>query len=269
MLVLIKGAGDLASGVAHRFHQCGIPVVMTEIAQPTTVRCTVAFSRAVYEGSAEIEGVTARLADTVQSAVKIVQSGDIAVIADPAAKILNELPFDAVIDAVIAKSNLGTTMHDAPTVVALGPGFTAGIDCHAVVETKRGHNLGRVFYEGSAAPNTGVPGNIGGFTTERIIRAPQDGLFVPIRQIGDLVKKGEPVAQVGGTPVFALLDGVVRGMLPAGTPVVRGLKSGDIDPRGIPEYCRTISDKARAIGGGALEAVLFLKRRKEHAQGIL
>ncbi len=269
MLILIKGAGDLASGVAHRFHQCGIQIVMTDIAQPTTVRCTVAFSRAVYGGSAEIEGVTARLAGNAKDAMKVVQSGEIAVIVDPAAKILKELPFDAVIDAVIAKSNLGTTIQDAPVVVALGPGFTAGVDCHAVVETKRGHNLGRVFYEGSAAPNTGVPGNIGGFTTERIIRAPQDGLFTPIRQIGDLVKKGDPVAEVDGASVFALLDGVVRGMLPAGTPVVRGMKSGDIDPRGIPEYCRTISDKARAIGGGALEAVLYLKRRKEDAQGIL
>ena len=269
MLVLIKGAGDLASGVAHRFHQCGIQVVMTDIAQPTTVRCTVAFSRAVYEGCAEIEGVAARVTGNAKDVMNIVQSGEIAVIVDPAAKILKELPFDAVIDAVIAKSNLGTTIQDAPVVVALGPGFTAGVDCHAVVETKRGHNLGRVFYEGSAAPNTGVPGNIGGFTTERIIRAPQDGLFTPIRQIGDLVKKGDPVAKVDGAPVFALLDGVVRGMLPAKTPVVRGMKSGDIDPRGIPEYCRTISDKARAIGGGALEAVLCLKRRKEDAQGIL
>lgn len=270
MLVLIKGSGDLASGVAHRFHQCGIQIIMTDIAQPTTVRCTVAFSRAIYEGTAEVEGVLARRADNASDAKKIAESGDIAVIVDPEAAILRELSFDAIVDAVIAKKNVGTSLQDAPIVVALGPGFTAGVDCHAVVETKRGHNLGRVLYEGSAFPNTGIPGNIAGFTSERIIRAPQAGVFMPKHQIGDLVKKGEIVAEVEGVPVYANLDGVVRGMLPAGTPVHKGMKSGDVDPRGIQEYCRTISDKARAIGGGALEAVLYLrKRRNEYEQGIL
>lgn len=270
MLVLIKGSGDLASGVAHRFHQCGIQVIMTDIAQPTTVRCTVAYSRAIYEGTAEVEGVVGRLAHDANEAKSIAVSGDLAVIVDPEAKILQEIAFDAVIDAIIAKKNIGTTMKDAPIVVALGPGFTAGVDCHAVVETKRGHHLGRVLYEGSAAANTGIPGNIIGFTSERIIRAPKEGIFIPKHQIGDLVKQGDVVAEVEGTPVCANLDGVVRGMLPAGTPVHKGMKSGDIDPRGDVEYCRTISDKARAIGGGALEAVLSLKKRGNgHEQAIL
>lgn len=259
MLVLIKGSGDLASGVAHRFHQCGIEVIMTDIAQPTTVRCAVAYSRAVYDGTAEVEGVTARLVQDATQAKKVAQSGEIAVIVDPEAQIAKEIAFDAVIDAVLAKKNLGTTKQDAPVVVALGPGFTAGVDCHAVVETKRGHHLGRVLYEGRAADNTGVPGNIAGFTSERIIRAPKDGQFLPKHQIGDLVKKGDVVAEVEGVPVCANLDGVIRGMLPIGTPVHKGMKSGDIDPRGNVEYCRTISDKARAIGGGALEALFHLK----------
>ncbi|GKH47372.1 MULTISPECIES: selenium-dependent molybdenum cofactor biosynthesis protein YqeB [Anaerotruncus] len=259
MLIFIKGAGDLATGVAWRLHNCGFQVVMTDIARPTAVRCTVAFSRAVYEGAAEIEGVTARLARDPADALRITGEGEIAVLVDPEAAAIETLRPPVVIDAVLAKRNLGTRITDAPVVIALGPGFTAGADCHAVVETKRGHYLGRVIYAGSAIANTGVPGDIGGYTSERIIRAPADGPFAPAARIGQLVRAGDVVARVEGEPVRALIDGVVRGMLPEGTPVTCGMKSGDIDPRGIVEYCHTISDKARAIAGGALEAVLHLR----------
>ena len=263
MLVYMKGAGDLASGVAHRLHRAGFQVIMTETAQPTTVRCTVAFSRAVYEGHAEVEGVTARLAADADKALETVKNGEIAVLIDPDAASLPVIRPDALVDAIIAKKNLGTTISDAPIVIGLGPGFTAGVDCHAVVETKRGHDLGRVLYTGSAAPNTGVPGNISGYTAERIIRAAKDGIFMPQKRIGELVREGDLLAVVDGAPVYAKLSGVVRGMLPEGTPVHAGMKAGDIDPRGMVEYCCTISDKSRAIAGGVLEALLFLGRRSE------
>lgn len=258
MLIYIKGAGDLATGVARRLHSCGFQIVMTETAQPTTVRCTVAFSRAVYQESCEVEGVTARLAADADEARAITARGDIAVMIDPAARFLEHLRPDAVIDAILAKRNTGTRISDAPAVVALGPGFEAGVDCHAVVETKRGHTLGSVIYQGRAIANTGVPGDIGGFTSERILRASGDGIFKPMTEIGRLVKEGDIVAYVGEQPVRARIGGIVRGLLPDGTPVHTGMKSGDVDPRGIVEYCYIISDKARAIAGGALEAVLHL-----------
>lgn len=258
MLIFIKGAGDLATGVAHRLHRCGFDVVMTEISQPTTVRCTVAFSQAVYEGTASVEGVTARLAGDVRAVREIIANREAAVVVDPKADILRELRPDAVIDAIIAKTNTGTSLKDAPIVIALGPGFTAGGDCHAVIETKRGHYLGRVIREGCAIENTGIPGNIAGHTADRILRAPRGGIFAPAAHIGDMIGAGDVAATVGGEPVRALVPGVVRGMLPAGTPVYKGMKAGDIDPRGIVEYCYTISDKARAIAGGALEALLSL-----------
>lgn len=262
MLVLIKGAGDLATGVGHRLHQCGFSVVMTEIAQPTTVRCTVAFSTAVYRGSATVEGVTARRADSLETIRACLGRGEIPVAVDPQGSLVPLLSPDAVIDAVIAKRNLGTRITDAPAVIALGPGFCAGEDCHAVVETKRGHYLGSVLYKGSAIPNTGVPGVIEGVGAERVIRAPGPGAWQPVAQIRQLVKAGETVAIVEGNPVPAPISGVVRGMLPEGTPVHQGMKAGDIDPRGIPAYCDTISDKARAIAGGALEALLHLLQER-------
>lgn len=266
MLILIKGAGDLATGVGLRLRLCGFDVVMTETTQPTTVRCTVAFSRAIYETTAEVEGVTARLCSGAAAITAALAAGEVAVVVDPGALAAHTLCPDAVVDAIIAKENIGTRITDAPIVVALGPGFTAGEDCHAVVETKRGHNLGRVFYSGCAAANTGVPGNIAGYTTERILRAGCSGVFVPESKIGDMVQAGQQVAIVGGVPVLAGIGGVVRGLLPAGTPVTAGMKSGDVDPRGITEYCWTVSDKARAIAGGVLEAVLHLREERAHGK---
>ncbi|OUO44455.1 selenium-dependent molybdenum cofactor biosynthesis protein YqeB [Flavonifractor sp. An306] len=261
MLVLIKGAGDLATGTAVRLHRAGFPVVMTDIAQPTAVRRTVSFSQCIYDGVTEVEGITARRAANGEEASAMLAAGEIPVLVDPEARILDELPFGAVVDAILAKRNLGTSLTDAPIVLALGPGFTAGVDCHGVVETIRGHDLGRLILEGSAIPNTGVPGDVGGYTKERIIRAPADGPFEPVARIGQKVELGDVVAKVNGVPVAAQLTGIVRGMLPAGIPVTKGMKSGDIDPRCEVRHCFTVSDKARAIGGGVLEGLLYFGRR--------
>ena len=261
MLILVKGAGDLATGTAVRLYRAGFQVVMTDVAQPTAVRRTVAFSRCIYDGQTTVEGITARKAENRDQVRDILAAGEIPVLVDPQASILPQLPFMAVVDAILAKKNLGTTISDAPIVLALGPGFTAGVDCHGVIETKRGHDLGRLILEGAAIPNTGVPGDVGGYTTERIIRAPADGPFEPVAQIGQQVNLGDVVAKVNGIPVTAQLTGIVRGMLPAGIPVTAGMKSGDIDPRCEVRHCFTVSDKARAIGGGVLEGILYFGRR--------
>lgn len=258
MLAIIKGAGDLASGVAVRLRRAGVKLIMTEIAKPTAIRRTVSFCRAVWEGQAQVEDVRACLAANAGEALAIAQSGDIAVLVDPQAACVRELKPDAVIDAMLLKRNLNTQLGDAPVVIALGPGFTAGEDCRAVVETMRGHDLGRVLLRGAAQPNTGVPGNVGGYTGERILRAPCAGLWRTQYAIGAMVQAGDVVASVDGEAVLAPLTGVLRGLLPDGTPVTAGMKSGDVDPRGVPEYCETVSDKARSIGGGVLEALLML-----------
>ena len=262
MLILVKGAGDLATGTAVRLYRAGFQVVMTDIAQPTAVRRTVAFSQCIYDGQTTVEGITARKAENRDQVRDILAAGEIPVLVDPQAAILAQLPFMVVVDAILTKKNLGTTISDAPIVLALGPGFTAGTDCHGVIETKRGHDLGRLILEGSAIPNTGVPGDIGGYTEERIIRAPADGLFEPLAAIGDRVEEGAPVARVAGAVVCARLTGVVRGMLPAGLAVKQGMKAGDIDPRCEARHCFTVSDKARAIGGGVLEGLLYFGKEK-------
>lgn len=259
MLVLIKGAGDLATGVAVRLLHAGFRLVMTDIAQPTAVRRTVAFCQCIYDGTTQVEGITARHVSTTQEVEGCWERGEVPVLVDPEAEIRKKFPFDAEVDAILAKYNVNTRMDDAPIVVALGPGFTAGVDCHAVVETKRGHYLGRVITEGSAIPNTGVPGDVGGYSKERIIRACRDGIFEPVAAIGDTVAKGDIVARVDGEPVYSQMPGIVRGMLPAGLKVKRGMKSGDIDARCELDHCFTVSDKARAIGGGVLEALLMLR----------
>lgn len=258
MRILIKGAGDLATGVAVRLKRAGFDLIMTDLPHPTAVRRTVSFCEAIPEGEMVVEGIRARRAESADAAVSILADGDIAVIADPEARIKEILRPFAVVDAILAKRNTGTSIRDAQVVVALGPGFTAGIDCHAVVETMRGHDLGRVITLGSARPNTGIPGEIGGHTVERLLRAPADGLFRPLAAIGDVVKAGDAVAEVSDVPLRALIPGVVRGLLREGTPVHLGMKSGDIDPRCEISHCFSVSDKARAIGGGVLEAVLML-----------
>ncbi len=260
MLVLIRGAGDLASGVAYRLHRCGYRVAMTDLPQPTSIRRTICFSEAILHGEATVEGITARFAKNVKWAQAIMTAGGIAVLTDPDAACLAALRPDAVVDAILAKRNLGTRITDAPIVVGLGPGFSAGADCHAVVETMRGHTLGRVHYAGTALPNTGAPGSIGGFTLERILRAPCDGVFRGVRQIGDTVEAGDICAYVDGQPLPAAIRGVLRGLLPDGIAVRAGMKSGDIDPRCAVEHCYQVSDKALAIAGGVLEAILHFSK---------
>ena len=260
MLVLIKGAGDLAAGTAVRLYRAGIKVVMTEVAQPTAVRRTVAFSQCMYDGTAQVEGIVACRAEDAGAARRALERGEVPVLCDPEAAILRELPFDGVVDAILAKRNLGTAITDAPVVLALGPGFTAGVDCHAAVETMRGHTLGRVLYTGSPIPNTGVPGNIGGYTVERVLRAPAGGVFKPCLEIGAMVKAGDVAAMVGETPMLCTIDGCLRGLLQDGIEVFEGMKCGDIDPRCKPEHCLCASDKALAVGGGVLEALLHLTK---------
>ena len=259
MLALIKGAGDIASGIALRLKRAKFDIVMTDIEKPTAIRRTVCFSQAIVNGKAKVEDVISERADSIADINDILKRGNIAVIADEKAECIKELKPYFVIDAILAKKNLGTSIEDAPVVIAVGPGFTAGKDCHAVVETQRGHYLGRVILEGSAAENTGVPGNIGGYTTERIIRAVKDGIFSPVCEIGDIVKENQIVGYVDDEPVRCLIGGVLRGILPENTPVHMGMKSGDVDPRCKVEHCFTVSDKASAVGGGVLEAMLRLK----------
>jgi xanthine dehydrogenase accessory factor len=270
-LVVIKGAGDIASGIALRLHHAGFNIAMTEIASPTAVRRRVCFSQAVYEGRSQVEDVTAVLVRDDAEMLRAFAAKQIAVFVDPAAAIVRRRNPAVVVDAVMAKRNTGTTLNDAPVVIGVGPGFSAGTDCRAVVETKRGHTLGRLIVRGSALPNTGIPGDIGGFTAERLLRAGADGVFEAVAEIGDTVRKGDITALVrpeagnppdaggvpaGGVPIRAEIAGIVRGLLPSGISVTRGMKAGDVDPRCEREHCFTVSDKALAIAGGVLEGIL-------------
>ncbi len=256
MLVFIKGAGDLASGIAVRLFRSGFKIVMSDLPEPTAIRRTVSFSEAIRQGEAWVEDICALKAASAKEALSVISSGRIAVAADPEGKLIASLKPDALVDAIMAKRNTGTSVTDAAIVIGVGPGFTAGIDCHAAVETKRGHTLGRTIYKGSPAQNTGIPGNIGGFTSERLLKAPCDGIFHPLKNIGDLVRKGDAAATVDGREMICGIDGMIRGLLPEGIRVFSGMKSGDIDPRGKDADCRTVSDKALSIGGGVLEALL-------------
>ena len=258
MLTVIRGAGDLASGIALRLWRSHIQVVMTEIAHPTAIRRTVSFSTAVVHGETTVEDVTARRVETAAQALELLHDGVIPVLADPDGRCIPDLRPDAVVDAIRAKRNLGTRITDAPVVIGVGPGFIAGKDCHAAVETMRGHYLGRVIYDGTPIPNTGIPGLIGGFAGERVLRAPADGVFHQLLDIGARVKMGDVAATVAGQPMVCTLDGVLRGILADGTPVRRGMKAGDIDPRCEEKHCYCASDKALAVGGGVLEAILAL-----------
>lgn len=257
-VALIKGAGDLATGVALRLFRSGFAVVMTEIANPTVVRRTVAFAEAVYQRRTAVEGVEGVRVDDFGQVGRLLERGFIPVIVDPEADVRHEVHPALLVDAIVAKRNLGTCIIDAPAVVALGPGFVAGRDAHAVIETKRGHMLGRVITEGEALPNTGVPGELGGFADERVLRAPGAGVFRSARQIGERVSRDDIVGHVGDVPVRSRLDGVLRGLLCSGLEVPAGFKLGDVDPRASREQCFLVSDKALAIAGGVLEAACAL-----------
>jgi xanthine dehydrogenase accessory factor len=255
---LIKGAGDLASGTALRLRRAGFAVVMTEVEKPLAVRRAVCFSEAVYHKRARVEDCEAILAANAEEALRLSDEGKIAVIVDPQCVCGAQLKAPVLVDAIMAKRNTGTSRNDARVVIALGPGFNVGTDCHAVIETMRGHTLGRVIGSGGALPNTGVPGEIGGYSAERLLRSPSAGIFRALVSIGDTVQAGDTVAEAGGLPVQAGIDGIVRGILPSGIEVFKGMKAGDIDPRCKREHCFTVSDKALAVAGGVLEAILML-----------
>lgn len=262
LIVVIKGAGEMATGIANRLHMSHIrQIVMTEIPEPISVRRTVAFSEVVYDGEMTVEDVHAELIQSVDKVQDIWQKKKIALIVDPKWTIVSILKPDIVIDAIMAKKNLGTKKTEASFVLGVGPGFTAPADVHAVVESNRGHNLGRVFYDGSAEPHTGIPGPTMGYTSERVLRSPHAGLVKHVKTLGDSVKKGEIVLYIDETPVNATIDGLLRGLIRE-IRVKDNEKVGDIDPRGVKEYCFTITEKARAIGGGVLEAIMheFNKR---------
>lgn len=255
-LVLIKGAGDLASGVAYRLKRSGFPVLMTELPIPTLVRRMVCFGEAVYSGETSVEGVTARRVETPAEAYHLAASDLIPVLVDPEAAALKQLTPKVVIDAIMAKANTGTHLDDAPLVIALGPGFTAGQDCHAVIETNRGHRLGRVIYQGAAEPDTKTPGVVKGYATDRVLRAPADGYVIPAAKIGDFVQPTQLIATINAHEIRASFAGVLRGLVHPTVFVTTGLKIGDLDPRGQVEHCFTISEKSLAIAGGVLEAIL-------------
>ena len=254
--VLIKGAGEMASGIAWRLHQCHFKVAMTEVARPIAVRRAVSFCEVIYDGRKEVEGVEAILATGIEEIRKSWENQQLPVIVDPEMKIKEKLNPDVLLEATLSKHNTGVSMTDAPLVIALGPGYDAGRDAHYVVETNRGHHLGRLFTEGPAEPNTGVPGEMGGVTYERVLRAPTEGIFETWHEIGDRVKKGKALAKVGDEPVIAKVDGILRGLIRPGISVKKGLKIGDIDPRANSGYVHTISEKARAVCGAVLEAIL-------------
>ena len=257
-IALVKGGGDLGTGVALRLFQHDYRVVVTELPQPLVVRRTVAMASAVYEGRVTIEGVEARRVQDATGITAAWADGYIPVMVDPETRIAQKLRPHIVVDAIMAKRNTGTTIHDAPAIVALGPGFGAGTDCHAVVETQRGPDLGRVYFKGSTAPDSGVPGEVGGEAIRRVLRAPVDGVFVEQARIGDLVRPGNVVGQVNGQPVTAVIAGVVRGLLTSGVAVRAGTKVGDIDPRGDPALCYRVSDKAWQVADGVLKALARL-----------
>ncbi len=262
-LVLIKGAGDLASGVAYRLKRSGFPVIMTELPAPSLVRRTVSFGEAVYSGQTVVEGLTARRVDAPEEAHSLAYSQVIPVLVDPQAESVAVLKPPVLVDAIIAKFNSGTAITGAPLVIALGPGFTAGVDCHAVIETNRGHWLGRVIYpgggllgNGQAEANTNSPGVVKGRTTDRVLRAPAAGHVTSHARIGEPIAAGQLIATVAGQEIRAAFAGVLRGLVHAQVAVTPGFKIGDLDPRGEVSHCFTISDKSLAVGGGVLEAIL-------------
>jgi xanthine dehydrogenase accessory factor len=262
--VLVRGGGDLASGVAWRLHQSGFRVVITEIPEPLAVRRKVAFCEDVYEGRSVVEGVTAVLVKKPGEVDRVWDQGFIPVLVDPEALCRHSIKPEVIVDAILAKKNLGTSAKDAPLVVALGPGFEIGKDAHFVVETDRGHHLGRLLTSGSAAPNTGVPGPVQGITSDRVLRAPASGPWQNTVDIGDMVKQGDLIGTVQGEALCAPVDGVLRGLIHPGVTVSKGLKIGDIDPRGKREFCFTVSEKALAIAGGVLEGILRTYGRQPH-----
>lgn len=261
-LIIVRGGGDLATGTIRRLWSAGYPVLVLETEFPAAIRRKVAVSEAVYDGSAVVEGMCAERIASVEEAEKVIEEGKVPVLVDPEGNSIDLLSPDVVVDAILAKRNLGTHRQMAPLTIALGPGFEAGRDVDVVIETKRGHNLGRIYRIGYAAPDTGIPGVIAGYGAERVIHAPKAGCIHTLHSIGDRVERGEEIARIIGPDgsvctVAATIPGILRGIIRDGYSVTRGFKIADIDPRKSErENCDTISDKARCIAGSVLEAVV-------------
>lgn len=256
-IIAIKGAGDLASGIALRLWRSRYRVILSELPVPLCIRRTIAFSSAVFDGSAKVEDAQGVLIPNIAEAESVWEAGNLPVIVDENASQILSLHPDVLIDARIIKSwRDDTHKSDAPLVIGMGPGFTAGENVHCVIETNRGHNMGRVFWSGSAEPNTGIPGTIKGEGIKRVVKAPCAGVFHPLVEIGDSVEVGDVIAKIGDTEIRAQLAGIVRGIIYPGITVWEKLKIMDIDPRGNKAHCFTVSDKATALGGGVLEAIL-------------
>ncbi len=250
--VIIRGGGDLATGIAHRLFRAGLKVIITELPEPLVIRRTVAFASAVYEGEITVEGVRASLVKEIPQEF----NDYIPVMVDPSCNILKGFSPHVLVDARMMKHNPDIKKDMAPLVIALGPGYEAGKDAHKVIETVRGHFLGKIIEEGQAFPDTGVPGEVGGMSLKRLVKAPASGIFTAEHKIGDSVPEGDILGRVGGKEVLAVTGGVVRGLIKEGLHVKKGLKIGDVDPRGKKEYVITISDKARSLGGSVLEVIL-------------
>ena len=264
--ILVRGGGDIATGTILRLFHCGFKVLIAECKNPSAIRRKAAFCEAVWAGTSQVEGAVCRKIEDIRSAEDVLAQDEIPLLTDETLACLQDFQPAAIVDAILAKKNLGTNRSMAPITVGLGPGFCAGRDVDAVIETMRGHHLGRVILKGSAIPNTGVPGMIGGFAAERVIHSPAAGPMIYTNgiDIGSIVEKGQILGYVGTAPVYASLTGVLRGLIREGFPVTEGLKIADIDPRlEQTAYCDTVSDKARAIGGGTLEALLWLSRQKQ------
>lgn len=264
-IVIVRGGGDIASGTIQKLFNSGFKVLVLEIENPMAIRRKVSFCEAVYDGTAVVESITAKLVKTVPEIEQCWNEDIVPVAIDPKGDFISILKPLVVVDAILAKENLGTNRAMAPITIALGPGFTAGKDVDVVIETMRGHNLGRLIFNGRAAENTGVPGVIGGYSAERVIHSPADGIIENIREIGDIVSKEEVIAKVSGVEVKSKIDGVLRGIIRNGSKVLKGTKIADVDPR-LSELsnCFTITDKSRNIAGGVLEAILYLKNKKPH-----
>jgi len=258
-VIIVRGGGDVGTGAIWRLRRVGFPVVVLELERPLTIRRTVAFSTAVTDGNIVIEGIEGVRVGSMAEAISVTEDQVVPVLVSPE---LPDDPASVVVDARLAKRNLGTSRDQAPFVVALGPGFTAGDDCHAIVETKRGHDLGRVIWHGPAAANTGVPGVVGGESTDRVLHAEIDGELSWIVSFGDTIEAGQQIGAIDDQPIPSRLDGTVRGLLQSG-PVVQGLKIADIDPRFDPTAIHRISDKSLSVGGGVLEAVLVWLKTTE------
>lgn len=272
-LVLIRGGGDLASGVALRLHRVGMRVVITELAQPLVIRRLVSFAEAIYQGQAQVEEVTSRRAENVSDLKKALNDGVIPVLVDPECTIINhiaevgdQMKISILVDGRMTKRPPNMGIDAAPLVVGLGPGFVAGENCHAVIETNRGHFLGRVIWKGSPLVDTGVPEGFGGEFQDRVLRSPGEGIFQPYREICDRLNPGDLIAEVEGHPITAPFKGVLRGLLHSGLTVQQGSKVGDLDPRDDPRYCRSVSDKSLAISGGVLEAILVYKNQQKNLE---